>query len=129
MNPLFAWLAENFTRLFAKSPTFYKIWNWVSGALIALSGLPMALTQLGITLPAPYDFFASKAVFWASIGVLFMSLTSVQSKTVGVDENGVPLKQTDTTKLPFTTKVENKALDKAPDLKILTEDKPVTGGL
>lgn len=107
-NPLIAFLQELFLRVSAKSPKFFVIWQWVSGAVVALTGIPGFLSMFNIVLPHPYDIFANKIVAAAGTGVFFMSLMPAQGKTIVKDSNGTPLKQTNEQKLPFTAQIEKK---------------------
>jgi len=109
-NQLTDWLAENVNRLFVKSPKFYQVWQWVSGAVVAISGLPLTLDYLGIKLPAPYDALENKTVLIAAGVALFMSSLSSQSKVVSNTKDGVIVTPTDAAKLPFSAAVETKAI-------------------
>jgi len=111
-NPLISFLQEIFLRLSSKSPLFFRIWQWVSGAVAAVSGLPLTLQWLGITLPPPYDALSNKTVAICGIIALFMSALTTQGKTVAIDQNGTPIKQTNSAKLPFTFQQESKAVEK-----------------
>lgn len=111
-NPLISFLREIFLRLSARSPLFFQVWQWLSGAVAAVSGIPTTLQWLGVTMPAPYDMLANKTVAICGIIALFMSALTTQSKTVAIDQNGTPVKQSNIGKLPFTSQQENKAVEK-----------------
>lgn len=111
-NPFISFLQEIFLRLSSKSPLFFRIFQLLSGAVIAVSGLPLTLQWLGITLPPPYDALTNKTVAICSIVALFFSALTTQGKTVAIDQNGTPVKQSNSNKLPFTSQQESKAVEK-----------------
>lgn len=115
MNPLIAFLQETFLRLKAKSPTFFKVWQIITGIPVLIIALPEALRIMNIDLPQVFDQHIQTIVGWASTGMFLMTLLSVQSKTVAVDQNGTAVKQTDPAQLPFTAIKEKKAVDKVQD--------------
>lgn len=107
MNNLFlSWLRENIQRFFTNSPLFFKWWQRISYALILITAVPEFLQMFDVELPPPFNTYISKAVMFASIGILWMSRLAAQSVPVAVTNNGEVLKKTDVTKLPFTAKVE-----------------------
>ena|ERR1700742_2728714 len=105
-NPLVAFLAEIFGRISAKSPKFFVIWQYISGAVAAVSGLPALLTSLSINLPPAMTVLENKTVAIAASVGFFMSLMPAQGKTVTTDSSGAPLKTTNAAKLPFTDAAE-----------------------
>jgi hypothetical protein len=105
-NPLVAFLVEIFGRLSAKSPKFFIVWQWISGAVVAVSGLPALLTALNVVLPPALTVLENKTVGIAASVAFFMSLMTVQNKTVSTSAAGTPLKETDASKLPFTAAAE-----------------------
>jgi hypothetical protein len=105
-NPLVAFLVEIFGRISAKSPKFFVVWQWISGAVVAVSGLPALLTALNVTLPPALTVMESKTVGIAASVAFFMSLMPAQSPTVSTSASGTPLKQTNSAKLPFTAQSE-----------------------
>lgn len=107
-NPLVAFLAEMFMRFSAKSPKFFVIWQWASGLVAAVAGLPSLIQGLGITLPPAATVLENKTVGLCATVALFMSLMPAQGKTVNTDASGTPLKQTNAAKLPFTAQSEAK---------------------
>lgn len=111
-NPLIAFLAEIFGRISAKSPKFFVIWQWIGGAVTAVSGLPALLTQLGVTVSAPFNILESKVVGACGVVALFMSLMPAKGSTVSKDASGAPLKLTNQKKLPFTAAEEKSDLVK-----------------
>lgn len=108
-SQLLNFLREMLNRAFTKSPMFFRIWQWASGILLVMTGIPELLEQLGVALPEPFSTMAIKAVAWASAGMYFMSLFPTQSNVVAATEQGDLLKQTDSTKLPFTAKSEERS--------------------
>jgi hypothetical protein len=111
-NPMITFLQELFLRLSTKSPKFFKVIQLVSAIAAAVTGLPGLFQELNITLPAWAVILQNKSVAWASATSLFISLLTAQSKPVSKTEDGVILKKTDETKLPFTANSEQKAADK-----------------
>lgn len=124
-NNLFvAFLKELFQRFSTKSPKFFRIFQLLSGVCTALTGLPEFLQMMGINLPPELTVLQNKAVAYASMGVLFTSLMTTQSKPMGTKEDGSILKQTDENKLPFTAANEVKIAEKMKDDKpIVIEEK------
>lgn len=105
-NLFIKWLAENLKRLFTKSPKFFLVWSWISGLLVAITGIPQALDFFGVTLPPMFEVLANKAVALASAGAFFMSILTTQSTPVAITEEGGVIKKTDEEKLPFTAQSE-----------------------
>lgn len=118
-NPLLLFLKELFLRFKTQSPLFFRIWQWISGALVVITGVPGALQWLGIPIPDAWDAVMQKTVAKVSIGILFMSFMSSQSKTVGVTQDGQAVKQTNPNLLPFTSMLENK---KAVDQPVISTE-------
>jgi len=113
MNNLFlSWLQENIKRFFTSSPLFFKWWQRVAYALILITAVPEFLQMFDVNLPEPFNTYISKAVLFASIGILWMSRLASQSVPVAVTNSGEVLKKTDTKNLPFTAKVEEKVAEK-----------------
>lgn len=111
-NPLILFLQELVLRFSAKSPKFFVVLAWISGALVAITAVPEFLSFMEIPIPEIYQGHLNIAVKWASRAALFVSLLTARGKTVAVDQNRIPIKQTNLNKLPFTTKVEAKAVEK-----------------
>lgn len=106
---------ESLQRLFTKSPKFFKIWMFFSGALVLITGVPDFINMLninGVSIPDLWNAKVTLAVGWASRAVFFMSLLTTQSTPVGVTPTGKVLKQTDARKLPFTAAVEENTAEK-----------------
>lgn len=110
---LVLFLQENLQRLFTKSPLFFKIWTYISLALVLITGVPDLINWLGdsVVIPDLWNLKITAAVAWSSRAALFMSLLTTQSTTVAVTEDGTGLKATDATALPFTAKNEAKVAD------------------
>ena len=107
MNNLFlSWLQENIQRFFTSSPLFFKWWQRISYALILITALPEFLQMFDVELPPPFNTYVSKAVLFASIGILWMSRLASQSTPVAVSQSGDVLKKTNEEKLPFTAQAE-----------------------
>ncbi len=111
-NPLIAWIQENFLRLTAKSPKFFKIWQVITGIPVLLIALPEALRILNIQLPQVFAQHVQTIVAYATTGMFLMAFLPSQSQPVAVDQNGTPLKQTNPDKLPFTAIQETKIVAK-----------------
>lgn len=108
---LIAFLQEIFQRFRTKSPKFFQIWQWISGALVMITTLPSLLSEIesfGIVLPEVFHGHVAIAVRYAGIGVLLMSMLTTQSKPTAITEDGTILKKTDDAKLPFTAGAEQK---------------------
>ncbi len=108
MNPLLSFLQEIFTRLKSKSPKFFVIWQWIFGALTAITGIPSFLQMYNIHVPEVFGPYMTRLVAFASAVVWFMSKMPVQSSTVAVTSDGAVLNKTDAKKLPFTSQAEKK---------------------
>lgn len=112
-NLFLAFLQELFSRFAKKSPKFFQIFQWISGTLAALTGLPAFLTDtLHVTLPPVLLTFENKLIGAISVGALFMSLLPSQSTINSISPQGPVNKQTDPAKLPFTAAVELKTAEK-----------------
>lgn len=124
-NPLVAFIGEIFSRLKQKSPLFFIIWQWISGAVVAVTGIPEVLTATGVHLTGVFLQVENTAVTVAAGLVLFFSALPVKSDTVAVSTNGQPLKSTNQSALPFTAKAENKiaSVENHPVVAITTPSK------
>lgn len=112
-NGLILWMQENLQRLFTKSPLFFKIWTYISLALVLVTGVPDLINWLGdsFVIPDLWNMKITAAVAWSSRAALFMSLLTTQSATVAITEDGTGLKATNAEALPFTAKNEAKVVD------------------
>lgn len=108
MNPLLSFLQEIFTRLKSKSPKFFVIWQWIFGAVTAITGLPGFLHMFNIQLPEVFGPVITQVVAYATGLLWFMSKMPVETTTIAVTSDGAVLKKTDEKKLPFTSRVEKK---------------------
>lgn len=97
-----------FSRLRAKSPKFFVIWQWISGIVAAVTGLPGFLREFGITLPAALSVGENKIVAIASVAALIMARFPTESMIVNKDASGAPLVKNDPKVLPFTTADQTK---------------------
>lgn len=112
-NNLFvSWLVENFKRVTAKSPLFFKVWTGISGFLVALTGLPALikpmLIMIHVTLPAAWVNMGNTAISYVSLGIFFMSLFPAQGNLNSISPQGVVNSQVNPKKLPFTNVVQIK---------------------
>lgn len=62
MNSILSFAAELLTRLFGKTPKFFKIVQILSIVVTLLSGLPAYLQESGVILPEYLNAIASKVV-------------------------------------------------------------------
>lgn len=110
---LVLFLQENLQRLFTKSPMFFKIWTYISLTLVLVTGVPDLINAIGdsVVIPDLWNIKITAAVAWSSRAALFMSLLTTQSTTVALNEDGIGLKATNATALPFTAKNEAKVVD------------------
>lgn len=104
-------LKEFLQRLFTKSPKFFKVWTWISGALVLVTGIPQLISSLPfqVHIPDVFNERLTAAIAWSSRAALLMSLLTTQSKPVGVTEDGKVVKATDDKQLPFTAATELKS--------------------
>lgn len=121
-NPLTDWLQETLNRLFIKQPKYFKYWTWLSVAGMVISGIPYALTALGITLPEPFASTSSKFISGVSIAMFWMSKLVVKSPPVGQTLQGSEIRVTDEKKMPFTAADEKKDVEETkPPLEVIHE--------
>lgn len=107
-NPFVLWLRESLQRLFKKSPKFFQVWQWVTGFVTALTGLPALITAIGITLPPAALAFENKIVAYIAMGMFFMSLFPTQNAINSISPQGVPNQQLNPKVMPFTLKADLK---------------------
>src|ERR1700749_3516368 len=108
-NPLIAFLQEILTRLISKSPKFFRVWQYITGAVTAVTGLPGALSLLHITLPHPFDTFANNTVAICGALAYFFAKLPVENTALKLTADGAVIKKTDADKMPFTAQSESKA--------------------
>lgn len=110
-NQILLFLQETLQRLFTKSPLFFRVWTYISLALVLITSVPEIINYISgvITIPDLWNAQITLIVAWASRVALFMSLLTTQSKVTAKTEDGVLLKTTNDTSLPFTNKAEKKA--------------------
>lgn len=121
-NPLLAWLSENLTRLFEKSPKFFLIWQWIAGFVAAISGLPLLLHELNIDLPDPFQALTDKTVAYCALAALFMSKLSVRGNIEEVNSETGKVLKSNPDKLPFTERADQKQLLKEAEKKAEADD-------
>ena len=96
-------ITEIFNRFRMKSPSFFRVIQWLSVATAAITGLPALIaqfqTELGITLPDWIITFSDKAVAIAAIVAWVIAKLPVDNpnKTKLTSDGVKPL-------LPFTKK-------------------------
>ncbi len=103
-----AFLKEFLQRLFTKSPKFFKVWTYISGALVLITGIPEFISALPFNVHIP-DLLNEKltvAIAWASRAALLMSLLTTKSQPIGVTPDGKVVKATNDKVLPFTAASE-----------------------
>jgi len=118
-------LQELIKRFQTKSPLFFKIWMFISGALVLITGVPEFLTTMNIHIPDLWNVKVTLAVAWASRAALFMSLLTTQSKSVGVTETGTVIKITNDKLLPFTAATEQKVAVKSDTVGVVEVTKVI----
>lgn len=97
-------IKEIFSRLGMKSPSFFRVIQWLSIATASITGLPALLsqfqTQLGITIPVWVTHISDKAVAISAIVAWIIAKLPVSNP------NETVLKQSGEVvpKLPFTNK-------------------------
>jgi hypothetical protein len=120
-NPFLLWLQETMQRFATKSPKYFKIWQIFLGAVVGITGIPALLTAYNIPMPSAVTFLQNKYAGMIALGMFIMAKLSSQSKIVGVDECGKPLKSTNDKELPFTASQEMKKVEDKP-VSVLTPD-------
>jgi hypothetical protein len=123
-NVLIAFLKENLNRLFTKKPRFFIWWQWLTGALSAVTGLPGVLESINVTLPETLAHYENKIVAACAAGFFLASQLTSASPVATVTKDGAILKQTDASALPFTAQVEVKKAQDAqvPNAAVTLED-------
>lgn len=117
-NNLFVkWFVEMIQRLFKKSPTFFKVWQTITGFAAAITGLPELLTAAGIHLPPAAMAVENKVIAYISIGLFFSALLPTQSNINSISPQGVPNLQVNPKAMPFTLTMDLK--------KAVKDGKPV----
>lgn len=112
MNPLLSFLQEIFTRLKAKSPKFFVVWQWIFGVVTAVTGIPGFLAMFHVILPSLFSVYVDQAVSIAGSVLFFMSKMPVAPPVVTLTTDNHVITRTDNNKLPFTAQTEKKqALD------------------
>lgn len=97
--------AELVSRLFSKTPAFFKVIQVISTIVVVVTGLPGLLESIGITLPPALTALESKVVAIAGVVSLFISSLPV---TTPVATSGQATASS--AALPFTATKENKAV-------------------
>lgn len=108
MNPLLSFLQEIFTRLKAKSPKFFVVWQWIFGVITAITGIPGFLAMFHVNIPHLFATYIDQAVSIATSALWLMSKMPVAPPVVAVTTDGHVINRTDNAKLPFTSEVEKK---------------------
>lgn len=116
MNPTYVdFLKELVVRLKTRSPKFFRILQLIFGAAAVITGIPSILVACHINLTGIWAALAIKDAAFGTFSAFLTSLLPVQSTTVASVVNGsvipvtpgeIPLKQTDSVKMPFTAKAE-----------------------
>lgn len=101
-----AFLQEIIVRFSQKSPKFFKVWNAINGIILFLSGLPVLLTQFGITDLNVLPAYVLKIITFASMWGLFMNKLTVKNSHEVINDNGTVI-QKPCADLPFTEKKED----------------------
>jgi len=112
-NQFLAFLVELISRLRTKKPRFFIVLQWITGFMSAVTGLPSLLVSWGISLSPFWTTFENKFVAACTFGAFIASQLTSASPAATVTADGVVLKQTDASKLPFTAEVEVKKAQEA----------------
>lgn len=108
-NLFLKFLLENFTRWRKKSPLFFRIWQALLSIVVALTGLPEFLSQIGFHVWDAWMALHSTFISGLSTGALYMTFLSSASDPVSVTTDGEVNKQTDAKLLPFTAAADQRA--------------------
>lgn len=98
-----AFFAELVGRLFSKTPAFFKVIQVISTIVSIVTGLPVLLQSVGITLPEPFAALENKVIAIAGLVSLFISSLPVSTP---VATNGTTTSSS--AALPFTAPKETK---------------------
>lgn len=109
-NIVVLWFKENLQRLFTESPTFFKIWSWISGILFLITGIPELINSMipALSFPEIWSQYINSAITFASGAALLMSKLTTQSTPIAQTLDGTLLKHTNIDALPFTAQKEDK---------------------
>lgn len=111
MNQAVNFLREAWNRIGSKSPKFFYVTK-IIGATLALAGkLPWALERYTSLEPSQEFVNLCSDVGTFFMGVFFTSFLPSQSTPVAVTQDGEAVQKTDTSKMPFTAKVEEKKME------------------
>lgn len=120
-NVFISFIKELIQRFATKSPKFFRVLQIIAGAVTAVTGIPALLSAYKIPLPEAVTFLQNKYAGSIALGMFIASMLTTQSKIVGVDPAGQPLKKTNEDLLPFTAKQEQKKVEQKP-VDTLTPD-------
>ena len=100
---IWSFLREIFNRLGQKNPLFFTVISWIGVAATVITGLPLILEDLGISLSPFIEQISNKIIAYCGIVVTVISNLTVKGETVKVTNQTITT-QTSTTSLPFTAK-------------------------
>lgn len=107
-NPFVSFITEIFTRLKSKSPKFFQIWQWIFGAIIAITGIPEFLKMINVSVSEPFSGPINRIVAICSAIVFIFAKLPVKSDPVTVTSDNKLLTKVPEDKLPFTEGQEKK---------------------
>ena len=81
-------IAELLTRLFGKTPWFFKVVQILSVVTAIVTGLPQFLTDAGIIIPDAWNAISSQVVSIASLVATFISQLAVTTSVK--EEKNIP---------------------------------------
>ena len=81
-------IAELLTRLFGKTPWFFKVIQILSVVTAIVTGLPQFLTDAGIIIPDAWNAISSQVVSIASLVATFISQLAVTTSVK--EEKNIP---------------------------------------
>lgn len=88
---VWAFLKELFQRFGQKTPAFFKVIGWISSIVAVITGLPLILIDLGITLPDAVQAVANKTIAIAAIVGKVISMLTVKDAANVASPTNLPL--------------------------------------
>ncbi len=121
-NILLDFIKEIFLRFATKSPKFFKVFQGISGLVTAVAGLPGALMQFHIEVPAWMHQLENPTVGWVGLGFFICTMLTSSSTPVAIDSDGKVLSKSNDKALPFSSAVEQtKAAENGADKVTVTK--------
>ena len=104
-NVIIQFLVELIQRWRSKSPTFFKVIQWIAIGVTLFSGLPELLDQLNVTLPEWATILQSKVAGIVGFVSFLLAALPVEENPPVVEE-ATPAEAKKTVSLPFTEHVD-----------------------